>query len=300
VTDPHQELLVARARERGLSVTDLGDGWVRIGTARIRHGRIFESLTQEANALCDDKPAAKSFLADLQIPTPASVSFSHPSEITVPPPKPWVCKPVNGTNGHGIAMAPPSLAAVTQHWRRFASQYDRWMLESLAPGEDLRIQAVGGELVAACTRRPAQVTGDGTTTLATLVAAHDKWCSANNPQNRCEVDAEMLNLLREQDLQLDSVMEAGREAVLRDVANMALGAIPFDVTDQLHPIWHDRTKRIGEALGLSIFAIDVMSPAVSSAGGMVLEINARPQWLHHTFSRPTRHDIAGLILDALL
>jgi cyanophycin synthetase len=31
----------------------------------------------------------------------------------------------------------------------------------------------------------------------------------------------------------------------------------------------------------------------------VLELNARPEWLHHTFSERRTHDVAALILESL-
>ena len=62
-------------------------------------------------------------------------------------------------------------------------------------------------------------------------------------------------------------------------------------------------ERASAELGMRALALDAMTPdpgldPVDHAH--VLEINARADWLHHTFSERRTHDIPGLLLRDLL
>ena len=83
---------------------------------------------------------------------------------------------------------------------------------------------------------------------------------------------------------------------------MSHGAVATDITDQLHPLYHQWIDQIVEYFNVPYFAIDFIAPDPSSEpskNAVVLEINAQPEWLHHTFSEVRKHDIAAVILDCL-
>ena len=73
-----------------------------------------------------------------------------------------------------------------------------------------------------------------------------------------------------------------------------------DYTEEIHPRYHDWTKRIVDHLDASFMAIDVIceDPTLDPEGtAYVLEINALAEWAHHTFSERRTHDLAGLVID---
>ena len=50
------------------------------------------------------------------------------------------------------------------------------------------------------------------------------------------------------------------------------------------------------------FAIDSIAPDCTKPpeeGAWALEINARPEWLHHTFSQGKKHDMGRIVVEAL-
>lgn len=315
--DPHQEALLAAAARLGIETTELSaeyglDAVVyrhRDRRAVVLEGRIYPSLDAVADRLCDDKQATKAVLAELAIPCPESVAFSDPEIERAPLSEflarhtPAVCKPLDGTDGEAVALDLASLDEIAAHWREHRGSYPRFLLEEQVAGDDLRIQAVGGELAAACRREPASVTGDGTATVSELIAARDRVVRAKNPANRLEVDTVTRELLRRQGLAPDEVPAAGRRVALKKVANMGQGAHAVDVTDRLHPRWAEWVRQVAELLGLRIFSLDAISadPSRDPAGAArVLELNARAQWLHHTFCEGRRHDIPALVLRDLL
>jgi cyanophycin synthetase len=213
-----------------------------------------------------------------------------------------VCKPVDGTHGHGVGLGLERPEDVVAHARRFAPRYAEWVAEEQRAGTDLRLQAIGGQLFAACVRVPGGVVGDGVRDIRALATERDAAVRAQNPNNALALDDEARALLRQAGFSETSVPQPGQRVRLRRVANMAQGARALDVGAVLHAGWGELITRLSAALELSVFAVDAMvpDPALAPAQGAVLEVNARPEWLHHTFSEGRTHDVAGALLaDAL-
>ena len=328
--DPHQRALVKAAPRLGVTATvepdleehpfvpapaDVVTYRRNDASARVIHGRIFAQLSPETDALCADKARAKRFLEALGLPTPADLlvprDTPHKSCAAMVEPflhdalaRAFVVKPLDGTNGEGVYMDLTSNAQVMRRVVGLLERGEDVLIEEQAPGQDLRVQVIGKQLVAACIREPACVIGDGTSTIAELAVEKDLRVQQNNPQNRLLLDEESLRLLADQDLEPTSILARDQKIFVKRVANIGQGGLPVDVTDALHPEYHAWCATIAEALGLDIFALDLIadnahdSPMKTNA--VILEINAQPQWLHHTFSEVRTHDIPALLFDALL
>ena len=149
----------------------------------------------------------------------------------------------------------------------------------------------------------AYVLGNGSSTVAELAEARDRFVQSQNSKNRLQLDEVSYELLREQELELDSVPGAGREVRLKKIVNVGQGGHVIDVTDSIHPLYGDWIARIARRFGLSVFALDVITedPGADPLGASrVIEVNGAAQWLHHTFSEGRTHDIATLVLRDLL
>ncbi len=316
VLDPHRLRLAEVASARGIAVADRSARWgidaveLSLGgrSELVLEGRIFASLDAVADRICDHKHAAKAVLAELGIPAPRGVLFRDPERERPLIDAFWVegarhvCKPVDGTEGRGVRLGLTERAELSSHWEAWRGEYEAFVVEEEVAGEDLRLQAIGGRIAAACTRRPAYVTGDGASPVRELVEARRKVMREQNPQNRLEVDADTLSWLARAGRTLESVPTAGEEVRLKTISNMSVGGVAVDVTDRIHPDYGSWVDAVAARLGLDIFALDIVATdptAEPARAARVLEINARPQWLHHTFSERRTHDIPGLILDHL-
>ena len=301
-------LLLTAARARGYTVSELGERSALVyddgRVSFIESGFPLGLLSAQSERIFRDKALTKRVLASIDIPTPKSVCFSdheaaRRSIESLLARTRCVLKPVDGTHGEGVVLDVRTFEDVCAYRRAHA--YDTLLLEVQVTGVDLRLHVIGGELVAACVRRPAHVTGDGERTVAALVEARRRVMHTQNPENRLELDEAAERRLHEQALSIESVPEAGRQVTLKDVANVAQGAVPVDVTDTVHADYIEWIARIVRHTGASIFGLDVITqePTMPASGAVVLEVNHAPNWLHHTFSEGRTHDMAARLLDAM-
>lgn len=314
--DPHQAALVDTARRLGLVVTDmsptLGHDVVQIErgaqTEWVREGKIFSTLSSHSEFLCQEKHVCKASLAALGIPVPEGIQLDDARasraaiESLLAHHAPCVLKPSASEGGEGVHVGLTDFAGVVEAWQPQRHEHAHFVLEAQVPGVDLRIHALGGRLVAACVREAAYVVGDGTATIDELVATRQAAMRAQNPENRLDLDDDTDALLREQGLRRDAVPDDGQRVTLKRINNLALGGVAVDVTDQIHARYAQWVAAITERLALPIFALDVLTEdpgADPQQHARVIEINAKPDWLHHTFSERRTHDMPRLILEQL-
>lgn len=264
---------MARARELGIHV-DVSDvlDLVRYDGHPVLKGRVFPSLSAVAERLCDDKVATKAVLAAAGVPVPPAFGDR------------LVVKPRKGTHGEGVSLnlLPSEVAAAS-------AGLGDVLVEGMCPGADLRLQAVGGQLVAACQRQPPSILGDGRS-VAELVEEVRTRVLRDNPTNALVVTRALPN-----------VLSVGQVFVLNPTSNMSTGGLAVDV--EPHPDWAELVETVGRALDIAVFAVDAMTPDITCSWrdlGAVLEVNARPEWMHHTFSTGRQHDLPRMLLEDLL
>lgn len=271
-------------------------------------GTPLDNFTYQAYEIARNKQLCKRFLKDLGLPFPDSIVFEKFSDSYqqiqsfIQSGQLYVCKPLSGAEGDGVCMNLKTTTDVEAAWTRWNHKYSTFLIEEQKQGSDLRIQAIGGKLVAACHRKPASIIGDGIHSLNDLIKQKKTLIQSKNPANRLEVDSECKQLIARQGLSLHAIPQAGLEIQLKYVANMSQGAIGTDITREIHIHYHEWIERIAKHLNLSIFALDVLTlnytiqPTRFNA--WILEINGKPYWYHHTFTERRQHDMATMILKS--
>lgn len=307
-------LILKEARKRGLKVTDVSNTLDTLA-ATIENdsqselfikGTPLSLLNLRSLNYFDNKQLTKLALTKLNIPHPKSILFSSPQEAAIKDfleeGKSYVCKPPNMAEGIGVELNIKSMSDIEDYWERHQNLSSIFMLEEQVSGKDLRVQVIAGKIVAACTREPAFVVGDGKSDLNSLIEARRKMVKAANPMNDLTIDVTTIELLKNQGLGLEDIPPKNQKVQLKELANMSQGAAAIDVTSGLHPIFQEWIDRIVHYLKVDFFAIDFMASDFRNNPtnqSIVLEINAQPEWLHHTFSEVKTHDIAKMVLDAV-
>ena len=159
-----------------------------------------------------------------------------------------VVKPQYGSQGRGVTTNLTTREQVVAAFNA-AREETRWvMVERYAPGADYRLLVVGDRVVAAARREPAQVLGDGRSTIRQLVDAVNRDPRRGDDHatvlSKIKLDSVSLNVLGEQGYTPDSIPEAGVQVIIRRNANLSTGGTAADVTDLVHPdVAARRSKR---------------------------------------------------------
>jgi cyanophycin synthetase len=167
------------------------------------------------------------------------------------------------------------------------------LVERHIEGDDYRLLIVNGKMVAAARRDPAQVTGDGRSTVAQLVEVANRdpgavrataaasrasgwttpprwyWASRGSRWSPCRPRA--------------------RGVKLRQNCNLSTGGTSTDVTDRVHPANARLAELAAQMLNLDIAGIDMLCKDIrcplSEQVGAIVEVNAASGLRMHR-SRP--------------
>ncbi len=212
--------------------------------------------------------------------------------------KPFVIKPTGLTGGHGVTTGIDTLQkaykaydmAIDSINTKERSQWQRKVMiqdqVKSAGNEDYRLLVIGGRLEVATKRIPANIIGDGKSTIKELIAKtnQDPRRDITNPTHILKpiVIDEMLSLyLQEQGLSLESVPAKNQTIYVRKTASMSQGGITEDVTDKVHPQIRYIVETIASSLhaftmGADIMCLDIGKP-LSNDNGAILEVNTMPE-----------------------
>jgi cyanophycin synthetase len=239
------------------------------------------------NRIAADKEVAKRLFRQLGIPTCAS-QLVGPQQDPQAAAKsigwPCVVKPLGFGKGIGVTIDirdPATLDRAVALARR-SSEF--LVVEAHMPGDDHRLVIVDGELVAAVRREAARVTGDGTHTVAQLLAAlnQDRKGPPRTAGFLRPIDGgqALTKVLATQGMTSDTVPEPGQAVRLTATSSWWQGGSGTDVLDRVHPQIRLLAEQLAGVLRLRIAGIDYVTPditrSVDEAGGAFLEAKTVP------------------------
>lgn len=221
---------------------------------------------------------------------------------------PLVMKPVNGNHGRGATINIRSREEALEALVRAQKISKAVVTEKFITGRDFRLLVINYKFVAAALRTPAEVVGDGVSTIQELINVvnkdprrgygHEKVLTA------IKVDDNTMGILKDKNYTLETVLQKGESLFLKTTANLSTGGTSTDVTEQVHPYNIFMAERISRIIGLDICGIDIMASDISmplnESGGAVLEVNAAPGFRMHI--APTQglgRNVAEPVLDML-
>ena len=259
--------------------------------------------------IADDKVLTKDILARVKAPFARYVRVSDKNELErVRELKfPVVMKPVGGMHGKGVVVGISDYEEVEKIYEEVGGEV---MFEETLEGNEYRVVCVDYKMAAAALRKPAFVMGDGKYSLKELIemknADPQRGEEHHNALVKIEVDKGLLKTLTQQGLELESVVEAGREVRLKGTANLSTGGETWDVTHEVSQENKELFEAIAKTADLNVVGIDVMSdnlqvPLISQTKAGIIEINASPGLrIHHNPTKGEFLNVAGMILDMVV
>jgi D-alanine-D-alanine ligase-like ATP-grasp enzyme len=220
---------------------------------------------------------------------------------------PAVVKPVN--TDHGIAVSTniksrQELISAIENAFKFAQKV---IVEEFVPGQEYRFLVIDFAVRAIAFREPANVTGDGKSTIQQLIDKKNvgRGNDYRHPLLKIVVDQEVKRHLNVLSLSSDSILKKGEKVYLRKNSNLSTGGDSIDVTDEMFDFYKEVAVKAAQASGLKIAGIDIIikdpDAAPSLENYIVVELNAPAMLSMHDFPYigKNRH-VEKYVLDAIL
>jgi cyanophycin synthetase len=288
---PSTSGIVRAAVARGIPYRRLNkDSMVQFGYG-CKQRRIVAAETDRtgavAEAIAQDKELTRKLLKTCGVPVPEGRPVENADDA-------WeaaqeiggavVVKPQFGNQGRGVATDLSTREQVVQAYNNAREESSSIVVEKFAPGSDYRILVVGDKMVAAAQREPAQVIGDGKSTIRQLVAV------VNQDPRRSDDHATSLTTIKLNDIALavlaeqgftpDGIPADGQKVLIRRNANLSTGGSAADITEQVHPEVAARAIEAAKVVGLDVAGVDVVALDIGrpleEQGGVIVEVNAAP------------------------
>lgn len=281
----------------------------RVAIVRGPELRIDDHLTLD---LMGNKALTYELMAEQGLPVPRHVRMSvtnlEPARVLLRTSgRPLVVKPNSGTGGgRGVTTG----ITGTGQLRRaalWAARFDTDLIaEEQVEGASFRLLFLDGHLIDAVRRDAPRVTGDGRSTIASLVRAENRRRREGRPftaLSPLRMDRDAANYLAAQQLAFHDVPEAGETVILKRAANENAASENVVVTGQVHAATAAACARLSLSLGVRLAGVDIIARDIAkplgAGNGIIGEINTTPGLHHHhLISAPrTGLSVAARILE---
>ncbi|MGY1602048.1 N-acetylglutaminylglutamine synthetase [Geodermatophilus sp. SYSU D00815] len=294
--NPYARIIAEEALRRGIrvEVTDAEFGEMRLslgGRAVLTRESLSEFTSAVAMSRCDDKRVSRRVVerAGVRVPRGAVAREGdlEAAEALLAETGEVVVKPARGEQGKGITVGVRDREGLERAVALAALHCPDVLVEELVPGDDLRVVVIDHEVVAAAVRRPAEVIGDGRSTVAELIRARSRRRErATGGESSIPMDGTTADVVADAGYGMDDVPPNGERIRVRRTANLHTGGTIEDVTDRLHPDIAAASVRASRALGIPVTGLDFMVPDVEGPEHVFIEANERPGLANHE-PRPT-------------
>lgn len=309
------QIVIAEILKRGLplEIIDSGNNLITTkfeGREYIIHeGTISDANTIIAFWISNDKWMTKLFLHRKNISHAKGIILNknYDESILDQLSFPLVAKPYN--TDHGIAVSTnitnkeDLLDAI-----KFAHEYSKKVIvEEYFEGREYRFLVIDYKVRATAYRVPANVIGNGKNTILELIDLKNKGRGDDyrTPLLKIKLDSEIKRHLKEQELNLDSVLKDGEQVFLRKNSNLSTGGDSIDVTDDIPEVYKQIAQEAAKSAGLKIAGVDIiikdLQELPNDKNHIVVELNAPAMLSMHDYPYIGKNrNVAKYVLDVIL
>ena len=302
--NPYALIIAEEALRRGVrvEVTDPEWGELRLsvgGRTVVTRESLSEFTTAVAMSRCDDKRVTRRIMerAGVRVARGALACEGELDDALalIAEVGDVVVKPARGEQGRGITVGVRDEAGLRRAVELALQFCPDVLVEELVPGQDLRVLVIDRAVVAAAVRRPAEIIGDGRSTVTELIRATSRRRErATGGESRIPLDATTTEVVADAGYAMDDVPPNGERIQVRRTANLHTGGTIEDVTADLHPEVAAAAVRAAAALDIPVTGIDFLLPDVRGEDYVFIEANERPGLANHE-PQPTAERFVDLL-----
>ncbi|WP_438432684.1 bifunctional glutamate--cysteine ligase GshA/glutathione synthetase GshB [Gorillibacterium sp. sgz500922] len=264
--------------------------------------------------IMENKLVTKEVLKRNGIRVPHGTAFHNREEALAAYPayrdKPSVIKPKSTNFGLGITIFDRGCSE--EDYARaveMAFAHDRTvLLEEFILGKEYRFLVMGDEVVGILHRVPANVVGDGVSTIEQLVREKNRdplrGKGYKTPLEQLQLGEAETMFLKQHGWNRAAVPTAGTAVYLRENSNISTGGDSIDMTDEIPDSYNRLAIRSAQAAGAAICGVDMMitdtGEEATETNYGIIEINFNPAIHIHSYPyRGKNRKPAEKILDLL-
>ena len=287
---------ITATRNRSIKLHGDSTYWWNNGATSLNH--------PAARKICPQKEVNSRIFRAQGIRAPENAVFS-PGEAKrawswARPILPAVIKPYDGSKGQGVNTGLSKRSEFFRAFQEVETTFGHVMVEQQLAGTEHRVFLVGNQVKAALRQIPANIVGNGISTVSELIAEKNK--TAIHPHKSIALNDIELRTLNNLRIAPNSVIDDGSRIFLRTNTNLSTGGDSIDATEELSDEERAFVKKAASCWpGLECAGFDVMLPRNPSDGPpAVLEINSSAGITAHLiprFGQP--RNVAESILDAM-
>ncbi|WP_274292634.1 bifunctional glutamate--cysteine ligase GshA/glutathione synthetase GshB [Clostridium perfringens] len=221
-----------------------------------------------------------------------------------------VIKPKSTNFGLGISIFPGEYSredydkAVEIAFREDSSI----LIEEFMTGKEYRFLVIGEEVVGILHREPANVIGNGESTIEELVFEKNKdplrGKGYKTPLEKIKLGEIEEMFLKNQELSFKYIPKNGEKIYLRENSNISTGGDSIDFTDKIHPSYKEVALKSAKAVKALICGVDMVIDNIEEEAQEknhgIIELNFNPAIHIHCFPYKGENRKAGeKILDLL-
>ncbi|MGO4938344.1 bifunctional glutamate--cysteine ligase GshA/glutathione synthetase GshB [Fundicoccus sp. Sow4_H7] len=312
--------VIKEAVRHGIEVTiiDAQENLIRLDydghTEYVKNGNMTRQDTLISYFLMENKVATKILLEKAGISVPKGLSFNsidegrayyHQLKMDA-----FVIKPKNTNYGLGITIfeTKPSQDRFDKALE-FAFKEDATvLLEAFAKGTELRFYVQNKAVKAVVERQPAQIIGDGRSTISQLIDVVNQDPSRGKkhlaPLTYIEKGEAEMSVLEEVGMTMDSIPEKEEVIYLRKNSNISTGGLSIDRTDEVHESYKKIAEAASQALGANFCGVDIImedyTQEAKETNYSVIEANFNPMiTLHRYPGVGTQRPVGRWVLEQL-
>jgi D-alanine-D-alanine ligase-like ATP-grasp enzyme len=293
-------LLINAALKRGVAVEllDAKNNFIRL--SRGGHTQLVKQATKTnvdsymTYLVLENKEVCKRVLFEGGAPVPDGIQVTSPSEAA----ERWsnlsaslVVKPTTTNFGIGINFlhAPVSVVQLEEAVARALQHDDTCIIEEMLQGEEYRFLVIDYVVRAVGQRVPANVVGDGKSSIEELVRIKNsdprRGTGHRKPLELIQLGEVECRELNKQGLAVSTVVPEGKQVFLRLNSNISTGGDSVDVTELVHPSFMAMAEHAARVVGSRLTGVDVIAQAITepaaSGNHGIIEMNFNPVLFMH-------------------